>query len=79
MCEAYGQLVLLDADDLKFNIEKIRELTSRSCSAKQVRPAGGELKSDLGRKDAWEHTVIRAGIHNGIAAEIASTVDERDA
>jgi len=50
LCETYGQPVLLDAGDLKFNIEKIRELTSRSCSAKQVGPAGGELEVDMAAK-----------------------------
>ncbi len=79
MCETYRQPVLLHAGDLKFNIEKIRELTSRSCSAEQLGPAGGELEPDLGRKGAWKHTVIGTGIHNGIAAEISPTVGERDA
>jgi len=77
--ETYREPVLLHAGDLNFNIEKIRELTSRSCSTKQIGPTSGELEPELRRKGTWKHTVIGARIHNGIAAEISATIDERDA
>ena len=79
MRETYGQRVLQHSGDLKLDIEKIRELTSRSCSAEQIGPTSFELQADLGRKGAWKHTIIGAGIDDCITTEISPTVEKRHA
>ena len=77
--ETYRRPVHQHAGDLNLDIEKIRELISRSCSAEQIGPPSQELKSNLGRKHARKHTIIGTGIDNGIATEISRTVEERHA